>query len=221
MSLTPAETEPLTPRDRQRLQTRQEILDAALAVMTQNGVAALNLSQVARRVGLRQPSLYTYFDSRTAVYDALFERGMTAHRDLLTAASKGTQGWAAVRAMSTATLNFTATQPVLAQFLFSRAVPGFVPSEAAYAPSQAVQMLFSAAVADAAESGELHPTAATPRGVALLIAIVGGIGSQQVANEPDTTDPTEGSYTQLIGAALDMYATFFDPHREEEWTPWP
>ena len=40
----------VTPRERHRLQTREEILDAALAVMAEEGVAALNLTEVARRV---------------------------------------------------------------------------------------------------------------------------------------------------------------------------
>ena len=129
-------------------------------------------------------------------------------------------GGRAARAQCTATLNFAATQPVLAQFLFTRTVPGFVPSEAAYAPSRAVQELFSAAVTGAVESSELHPTAATPRGVALLIAIVAGIGSQQAANDPRATDST-GRYTQLIDTALDMYANFFGPRHPRAWTPWP
>src|SRR5689334_13471355 len=78
-----------TPRERHRVQTREEILDAALAVMAERGVAALNLTEVARRVGLRQPSLYQYFDSRTTVYDALFERGWRAHYEILVAAMNG------------------------------------------------------------------------------------------------------------------------------------
>ena len=97
----PADAQPApgTPRERRRAQTREEILDAALAVMTEQGVAALNLTEVARRVGLRQPSLYQYFDSRTAVYDALFERGMQTHHDLLAAAiDTADPGWPAARA---------------------------------------------------------------------------------------------------------------------------
>ena len=82
----------VTPRERHRLQTREEILDAALAVMAEQGVAALNLTEVARRVGLRQPSLYQYFDSRTAVYDALFERGWRASYQILAAAINGHGG---------------------------------------------------------------------------------------------------------------------------------
>jgi hypothetical protein len=52
---------------------------------------------------------------------------------------------------------FAAAHPVLAQFLFTRAVPGFVPSERAYAPSLRQYELVRAAVATAVEHSELHP----------------------------------------------------------------
>ena len=53
-------------------QTIEEILDLAIQVMAEDGVAALSLAEVARRMGMRPPSLYQYFPSKLAVYDALF-----------------------------------------------------------------------------------------------------------------------------------------------------
>jgi AcrR family transcriptional regulator len=130
--------------------------------MADNGVAALNLTEVARRVGLRQPSLYQYFDARTAVYDAPFERGMRAHLDVIaTAIAQAPEGWAAARATSVATLRFAAEHPVLAQLLFTRAVSGFVPSKEAYAPALRVYELTRATVAATVERGEPHPPAAS------------------------------------------------------------
>lgn len=211
----------VTPRERRRTQTRDEILDAALAVMAEKGVAALNLTEVARRVGLRQPSLYQYFDSRTAVYDALFERGMKAHLAIMTAALAGAaSGWSAVRAAMTATLRFATEHPPLAQLLFMRVVPGFVPSEHAYAPSLRVNELVRAAVAESVERGELHWSAATEQGVALLLTTVAGVASQQAANDPGAGFD-EGRFTSLLGPALDMYGTYFDPQKPNSWTPWP
>ena len=209
-----------TPRERHRLQTREEILDAALAVMAEQGVAALNMTEVARRVGLRQPSLYQYFESRNAVYDALFERGMHAHCQLLTAALTGPDvGWPAVRVAMRETLRFAAGQPVLAQLLFTRAVPGFVPSDRAYAPSLRGYDLVRAAMAAAADRAELHLAAASQDGIALLLALVAGIGSQHSANEP-AADFAEGRLIALLDPALDMYAAYFSPDRPAGWMPW-
>ena len=209
----------VTPRERHRLQTREEILDAALAVMAEHGVAALNLTEVARRVGLRQPSLYQYFDSRIAVYDALFERGMHTHCQILTAAITGHGGgWAAVRQAMRETLRFAAGQPVLAQLLFTRTVPGFAPSDRAYAPSLRGYDLVRAAMAAAAERAELHPAAASDDGIALLFALVAGIASQHSANDPGAGF-TEGRMIALLDPALDMYAAYFTPDRPPAWTP--
>ena len=197
-------------RERRRVQSREEILDAALEVMTVNGVAALNLTEVAARVGLRQPSLYQYFSSRAAVYDALFERGMRQHADLVRAAIGTASGWAAVRAAMVATVRFDVDSPVLGALLFTRPVPGFTPSERAYAPSLEVYEMVRSALAAAVERGELHPTAATEHGLGLLIALTAGVASHQEANDPGASFE-QGRVTPLIGPALDMYQAYFAP----------
>src|SRR3954451_6375291 len=62
-------------RQRRRQESIEEILDVALELMAEYGVAGLSLGEVARRVGIRPPSLYVYFASKNAVYDAVFSRG--------------------------------------------------------------------------------------------------------------------------------------------------
>src|SRR5215475_3338784 len=59
-----------------RQQTIEEALDIAVAIMGEVGVGGLSMSEIARRLGIRQPSLYKYFPSLHAVYDALFARGL-------------------------------------------------------------------------------------------------------------------------------------------------
>jgi len=67
-------------RGRNREEMRRAILDAACAVMREQGVAALSLREVARRVKLQAPSLYAYFPSKMALYDALFVEGIRTFR---------------------------------------------------------------------------------------------------------------------------------------------
>jgi len=124
-----------------------------------------------------------------------------------------------VRAASRETLRFASEQPALAQLLFNRVVPGFVPSERAYAPSVRGVELIRAAMTAAVERGELHPAAATERGLALLLALIAGFGSQHHANEPDTPF-AESPLIALLDPALDMYAAYFSPARPAGWTPW-
>ncbi|MFQ6029141.1 MAG: TetR/AcrR family transcriptional regulator, partial [Dehalococcoidia bacterium] len=65
----------LTPTER-RERNRQEVISNALEIarllMRENGVAALSFNEIARRLGMKPPSLYAYFSSKMAIYDGLF-----------------------------------------------------------------------------------------------------------------------------------------------------
>src|SRR5581483_871934 len=62
-------------RTERREATKAEILDAAWDLVRAEGLAALNLRDLAAKVGMRPPSLYSYFDSKHAIYDAMFLQG--------------------------------------------------------------------------------------------------------------------------------------------------
>ena len=68
----------LSPQQR-RLRNREEmiatIVQAARDIMREEGVAALNLNEIARRLGMKPPSLYEYFPNKMALYDHLFLLG--------------------------------------------------------------------------------------------------------------------------------------------------
>src|SRR5205085_2950582 len=68
-------------RARNREEVIQGILDTACTVLRDGGVAALNMHEVARRLGMRAQSLYTYFPSKTALYEALFVMGMQIYNE--------------------------------------------------------------------------------------------------------------------------------------------
>ncbi len=53
-------------RTRRREATRQEIVDAAWTLAREQGLAGLSLRELARQVGMRAPSLYSYFPSKAA-----------------------------------------------------------------------------------------------------------------------------------------------------------
>jgi hypothetical protein len=143
------------------------------------------------------------------VYDALVERGMHTHHDLLAATiGAAGEGWPGVRAAARASVRIAADQPVLGQLLFTPAVPGFVPSEQAYAPSVRANELLRTAIARVVQRRQPHPAAASDNGVALFIALVAGIAVQQTANDP-RTGFDEGCYTALLDPARDMYAGYF------------
>jgi AcrR family transcriptional regulator len=198
-------------RSRRRQDTIDEILDVSLELMETEGVAALSLSAVARRVGMQPPSLYQYFPSKMAIYDALFRRGseqlLAAQREALAAHSDvQAQGRAAI----TAFCRWSMANQVYSQLMFWRTVPGFEPSEEAFAPSREGMENLRAHLQEMATAGLLDPAAASDEGVALYSSLVAGLMSQQLANEPRASFE-DGRFTRLLPTVLDMFAARYQP----------
>ncbi|WP_214326712.1 TetR/AcrR family transcriptional regulator [Nonomuraea sediminis] len=197
-------------RARRRAETQAEILDLALEVMAEDGVAGLSLSTVARRLGIQPPSLYKYFPSRHAVYDALFERGQEQYLQAVRQAATGLAGLRALGASMEAGARWIMANQVLAQLLFWRPVPGFQPSPEAYAPALAIHEHFATVIRGAVRLGELHPDAASEEGLALAASLIAGPVSQQLANQP-AVSYEEGLFTRLVPRLPGLLAAAYPP----------
>ena len=66
------------PRVARHRATRQRLVAEAWDIAHAEGLAAVSLGELARRVGLRQPSLYTYFKAKVDLYDDMFRQGNEA-----------------------------------------------------------------------------------------------------------------------------------------------
>lgn len=176
-------------------ETRREILDAAWALADRDGIAGLSLREVARKVGMQAPSLYNYFESKDALYDALFVDGnhqlvqsldaWLAERgeelDAIDLLAEGTQRF----------IRFCQESIARYQLLFTRAVPGWRPSAEAYAHAvtsyeRTVDLLARAGIT-------------SPPDVDLYTAISSGLAAQQMAN-----DPTGDRWVDLAPRAIRM-----------------
>ena len=51
--------------------TKQKILDASLELFSVQGFEATSISQIANAVGIRKASLYSHFENKQAILDAL------------------------------------------------------------------------------------------------------------------------------------------------------
>jgi len=198
-------------RARRRAETRAEILDLALAVMAEDVVAGMSMAEVARRLGVKPPSLYKYFASLHDLYDALFARGLAANdRAVQQAIAAAPQGVEMVRLGSRAIVRWCVENPALAQLLYWRVIPGFEPSPGTFAASHGQMDAMGQALAEAVRRGELLPQAATEQGQRLLTVVVSGLITQQMANQPVATFES-GIFTTLTDQALDMFFTTYTP----------
>ena len=62
-----------------------EILDAALAVFAQKGFAATKLDDIAAKAGITKGTIYLYFDSKQALFEALARQSVGVQIDQVTA----------------------------------------------------------------------------------------------------------------------------------------
>ena len=172
-------------RARRRRETIEEILDIAREIMTEEGVNGLSLAEVARRLGVQPPSLYKYFPSLMAVYDAIFLRGQLDNLAEVRRGMAGAEpGLPALIAGLEASGRWLLANRAVAQLLFWRPVPSFHPSEEAFAPSVEMVELQRGALADAVAAGQLGPEANREDAVYLVSILIVGVLSQAIANEP-------------------------------------
>jgi AcrR family transcriptional regulator len=211
MTSTTDVTAPGDRRSRRRHETIEEILVIAEDLMIEEGVNGLSLSEVARRLGVKPPSIYKYFDSLMAIYDALFERGQRAHLDAIRAAmAQAEPGLDALTAGLEASGRWALDHPSLAQLLFWRPVPSFEPSPEAMAPSVEMVRLERQALAAAAAMGQLGPGADSDEALWLTSVFVSGVVGQAMANEPGTPWG-EGRFSPLLPKLLGTLATLYPP----------
>ena len=153
-----------------------EIVGHAWELARSQGFQGLSLRALATRVGMRQPSLYEYFASKDALYDAMFA---DANRQLLArleALSLPADPRRALKSFFGTFTQFALEDDVRGQLMFLRPIPGFVPTPESYSWAQdvlgrAVDLLVAAGVTD-------------PGDIDCFVAMVAGLITAQSSNEP-------------------------------------
>jgi AcrR family transcriptional regulator len=209
----------LTPKERQQ-RNHQEmtalILNAARAVMREQGVAALNLQEVARRVGMRAPSLYNYFPSKLALYEALFVMGMKMYRQQLDAnLSQYGASWEGIQRIMEGNFSFAVENPELYQLLFERPVPGFVPSLEGLEESAKLLESGQRAASEAIAAGILKSPLSPEATMNLIIVLAHGMTSQHLANEPELPIGS-GRFGSLIPTIVELLRNAWEQDRKPE-----
>ncbi len=196
-------------RARHRQETIREILQIARDVMTTDGVNGLSLAEVARRLGVQPPSLYKYFPSLMAIYDALFDEGQRENLEALRAGMQGAEpGLDALVAGLEASGQWCLANRAVAELLFWRPVPSFHPSAEAFAVSTEMVELQRGALADAVAKGELGPGANEEGAIYLVSVLIVGVLSQAFANEPDLPWG-EGRFTPMFATLMRLLPSAF------------
>jgi AcrR family transcriptional regulator len=159
-----------------RAAVEREILDASWQLMEREGVAALNVREVARAVGLRQQSLTYYFPTKQALLDALFADGFVDLEEIFDALPDLRDPIDGVVAVGDAVAAYFSAHPARYHLMFQQTVPGFRPSDESHAVAlRCLQVLIDRLAAAGITK---------PDDIALVRGVMSGLASEQLANEP-------------------------------------
>jgi AcrR family transcriptional regulator len=191
-----------TKRDRKterREATRREILDAAWDAAHETSLAGLTLRDIAARVGMQQPSLYAHFASKHAIYDAMFEQAWRTFLDHCRDTAHDLPGppRARLTAIAQRYFDFAVADLARHQLMDVSVIPGFHPSPQAYEAALEVYGVMGEEL--------LGMGITSDEDADIYTALIGGLISQQLAN-----DPGGQRWRRLIPRVISMFADDLD-----------
>jgi AcrR family transcriptional regulator len=185
-------------RDRlaeRREATRNEILATAWQIARDDGLASLTLREIAARIGMRPPSLYSHFESKNAIYDAMFAQAWREFHAVLVqqVATFPPDPRGSLLALATTYFDFAVSDMSRHQLMDVPMLSDFAPSSEAYQPSLDCYGILTSVLAAAGLRKQAD--------LDLYTALVGGLVNQQLAN-----DPKGDRWRALLPRAIAMLA---------------
>jgi AcrR family transcriptional regulator len=189
-------------REARRRSARDAIVDAAWRLVRDEGLAGLSLRDLAKQAGITTPTVYAYFDSKNAIYDAMFERAASEFDDWMTQPSTTKDPRALLTGGVHRFVEFCTSDVARYQLLFQRTIPGFEPTAASLAPA--------ARALDSSRERLASNGITDPRHVDMWTSLTTGLVDQQISN-----DPGGSRWSRLI----DDFVTMFLAHCQPTRTP--
>lgn len=198
---------------KRRKQAREEIIEDILEIardmMKQDGVGALSFNAIARELGIKPPSLYTYFDSKNAIYDELFRRGFI----LLDENMKNPDGETfdeQITSLFKIYMTFAYENPDMFQIMFQRSIPNFVPSDESMEISLRSLSESQSALQETFESEAIEPGIPSEQALDIIISMMHGLATMHLANHPNLP-VGEGRFGQIIDHAAKIFSQAWKP----------
>lgn len=179
-------------REARRRSARDAILTAAWALVEREGLATLSLRELAQQAGISTPTVYAYFESKNAIYDAMFGQAAAHFAEHMAAATDSGDVRADLVAGTYRFAQYCMQNPARYQLLFQRTIPGFEPSPESYAHAVAALDLARTRLHNAGIDDLRH--------LDLWTALTTGLVDQQISN-----DPGGDRWLRLVEESVDMF----------------
>jgi len=168
------------------------IVESAWKLAREHGIAGVSLHALAREVGMRQPSLYAYFDSKRELYDAMFADGNRRLIQQLDLIKLPRAPRAALKKFLAEFVAFALEDPARYELLFERHIPGFMPSPTSYVLAEEVLGRVNKVIngAGVTRQGDID----------CIVAMVAGLMEAQLSN-----DPGGSRWVRHLNRLVDLY----------------
>ena len=179
-------------RDARRRDARADLIATAWQIVREDGLGALSLRDLARRAGITTPTVYAYFESKNAIFDAMFGEAAQSFADSKVEAGDFDDPHGNLVRDAKRFVEFCTSDVARYQLLFQHLLPGFVPSPQAYAPAvRALEMTSETLI----RNGVAHPAH-----LDIWTALMTGLVDQQIAN-----DPGGDRWSRLVDEVVTMF----------------
>jgi AcrR family transcriptional regulator len=145
---------------------------------------------------MRAPSLYRYFSSKNAIYDAMYLESVILLGQAVDGRPKSADPRQALRQRAQRFVRFLTSEPLRFQLIDQRPIAGWEPTRESYAVAVAN-------VANVRQDLEAA-SARGDRAVDMWRALMTGLVNQQISN-----DPGGNRWTRLLDDAIEMYLAHF------------
>lgn len=203
-----------------RRRYRQETVDAILAtareVMREQGVSALNLNEVARRLGVSGQALAKYFPNKLALYDALSLLGHRLFREHEARVLSATApNWERIHQWFAGRFALACEHPDLYALIWGGSVPGYIPSEAVGVEISAMLTDARQGIGEVIEAGVLDAALPVERVVDILLAVRHGVIAEHLAKRSHLPPAESDRFSGLIPDVLAVFEQAWKPRRAQ------
>jgi AcrR family transcriptional regulator len=192
MSKSPAAT---SWRESRRRNARADLVSTAWEIVRKEGLGALSLRDLARRAGITTPTVYAYFESKNAIFDAMFEEAAQSFVASKLEPVDGDDPHVNLVTDATRFVEFCTSDVARYQLLFQHLLPGFTPSPQSYAPAIRALELTQERLAQNGVRDPAHWD--------IWTALMTGLVDQQIAN-----DPGGSRWSRLVDDVVAMFLAY-------------
>ena len=191
-------------RQQSKKEIIEDIIQIAREMMQSGGVGALSFNGIARELGIKPPSLYTYFDSKNAIYDAIFRRGFHLLDETIQQADGNTFD-ERLESIFRAYMTFARQNPDMFQIMFQRPIPDFVPSDESMAVSLQSLANAQSEIRTLFEDEGIDPAIPPEQALDILISMMHGLATMHLANHSELP-VGEGRFGDIIAHSVNVFS---------------